>query len=433
FTNRKKDGALFEVDSTISPLRDAAGDVTHYIALGKEVTEQYRLEQQLRQAQRMEIVGNMAGAIAHDFNNLLLPITGYTQLLQETIPADSQQGKDLAMVLSGATRAKELINQILLFSTQQEGRREAIHLEPVVEEVLGFLRPTLAASITIREKFPSEPAVVLADHTLVHQILTNLCLNAAQAMPDGGELRVELDHVQVREQKDHLGNLFSGDFVRIGVADQGIGMDEATRLNIFAPFFTTKGQGKGTGLGLATVLRIVQISEGHISVETAPGKGARFDVYLRRSDGESAEKTPAPPEIIGGNETILFVDDEEVIVTLAKRTLEGMGYQVTGVTESGQAISLFEAEPKKFDLVVTDLKMPNLGGEELAKAVKRTREDVPILLCTGFMESITPQWARKVGFCGVLLKPFRVEELGNRVRLAIDGAATGGQETAATK
>jgi len=338
FTNRRKDGSLYEEDATITAVMDDQGQVAHYVAVKRDVTQQVVLEKRLRHAQKMEAIGTLAGGIAHDFNNVLAAIIGYSQMASDELPEDSPLQADLGRVLAAADRARSLVRQILTFSRRGEEERQPLRLHTVVREVLKLLRSVLPATIEVREDIDRDCPPVLADPTQMHQVVMNLCTNAYQAMRDqGGVLTVALDCSDVDSaMAAQRPGLREGTYARLWVTDTGCGMDEATLARIFEPFFSTKGSEGGTGLGLATTHGIVSAHGGVVSVYSEVGKGSTFHVYLPCIEaGKPAEETAAQP-IRGGNERILIVDDEESLARLLPGVSPLLGGSGVGHSSSGR-------------------------------------------------------------------------------------------------
>ena len=386
--------------------------------------EREKAEVQLRQAQKMEAIGVLAGGIAHDFNNILTAINGFAFLAKEATAAGAPAGRHLEEVLKAGDRATDLVRQILAFSRPQ--RQEWRRFEPVlvVKEALKLLRASIPATIEIREDIGSDCGIVLGDPTQIHQVLMNLCTNAFQAMRyDGGSLTVSLSAVEVDAAlAGRLGALQEGSYVKLVVADTGPGIDPEARERLFDPFFTTKEVGEGTGLGLAVVHGVVTNHGGAINVESDPGKGTSFFVYLPRVDRHEAEEQEEVEPLPRGNEHILFVDDEEAIVEFGRQVLEQLGYQVTTRTSSGEALDLFRAKPDRFDVVLCDVTMPIMSGIDLGIELMAIRSDVPIILMTGFSELVTREKARSMGFRELVMKPFGVSDLAKTLRNVADPA-----------
>jgi len=412
--------AIRWVDGRLARLR-VASDIT---ALKEAEENKLKLEAQLRQAQKMEALGTLAGGIAHDFNNILYAMIGYTELAMNDLPEEQPARKHLDQVHQAGLRARDLVRQILSFSRQAEQEFKPLVLGPIIREVLKLLRSSLPATIEIRSELAAESETVLADPTRIHQMLMNLCTNAAQSMGrKGGLLEVALERVEVsRDQATEETELVPGGWCRLTVRDTGRGMDEATLARIFEPFFTTKDIGQGTGLGLAVVHGIVKSHGGVIKAESRPGRGSRFQVYLPLlEDGPELFPAPvqAPPP--AGIERILLVDDESDLVDFGREMLTRLGYQVTVRTSGLEALELFRAKPDRFDLVITDQTMPGLTGTELARRLLRIRPRTPVILCTGFSERIPAQETRGWGIRKLLRKPLIQQDLAQAIRQVLEG------------
>lgn len=424
-TNRKKDGTLYEVDATGSPFRDKSGAIISFIGIQHDITNEIRLERQLRQAQKMEAIGTLAGGIAHDFNNILTAIIGYTQLMTYKVPSGSPLLPQLNQVLQASYRATDLVRQILAFSRQIEHEQTPQQLDRIVEEVLKLLRSSLPTTIEIRLDIAvtGQECVVLADETQIHQVMMNLCTNAAYAMRDhGGVLSVSLSTVEADASmvsRNH--GLHLGHYVNMKVSDTGRGMDATTIEHIFDPYFTTKPKGEGTGLGLAVVQGIVKNHGGVITVYSEPEKGTTFTIFLPRMEEAAAQQEVREIErTVGGKERILFVDDEEMLVDIGRKMLESLGYSVTGTTSSHEALETFRAQPNAFDLLITDKTMPDLTGLELAGKVVALRPDIPVILYTGFCEGNLLQQAKAMGIREVIMKPYDIGRMAKKIREVLD-------------
>ncbi|MEE8395501.1 MAG: PAS domain S-box protein, partial [bacterium] len=406
-----------------APILDKAGRVSGIVGVGFDVTARKTIEEQLRQSQKMEALGTLAGGIAHDLNNILSPIIGYSELLLAKAPEESEDRTYAGAIVESAQRAKELVSQILLFGRRAGAEKRVIDLGPLVRELAKFTRSTLPKTMVVREEISTGPAPVFCDRSQIHQVLLNLCVNAGQAIPDFGEITIGLATVELDGFESFAGHTLSGAHVRIAVRDNGIGMDRETLGNIFDPFFTTKGVGGGTGLGLSTVFGIVQSHGGGIAVSSEPGAGTTFEVFLPLA--EHAAENPADPGAHvaeGGSENILFVDDEKAIVKLAKVFLEQAGYHVTEAFDGRQALEIFSKNPGRFDLVVTDQTMPNMTGEKLASRLLALRRELPIILCTGNSENISPGDCQSLGIRKFLFKPISPAELGRAIRSVLNEA-----------
>ncbi len=384
--------------------------------------EKRRLESQLRQAQKMEAIGTLAGGIAHDFNNILAAIIGYTELTLAELPKAGPARHGLEQVLKAAERATDLVKQILTFSRQTEGQRKPLKVTPVIKEALKFLRSSLPSNIEIRQDLRLESDTVLADPTQIYQVVMNLCANAAQAMKDkDGLLEVALVEVDLSSEPEiALPGLSAGKHLRLNVRDTGHGMDKATVERIFEPFFTTKDLGEGTGMGLAVVHGIVQSHAGAINVDSQPGVGTTFQVYLPKIEEKAPDEAKVAVSLPRGAEKILLVDDEAPLVDIERQMLETLGYEVVARTSSLEALEAFRFKPEQFDLVITDQTMPNMIGLDLARNIFNIRPEVPIILCTGFSQTVTPEQAGKIGIQGFLMKPMGIHDLAVTVRQVLD-------------
>ncbi len=387
----------------------------------RDITRQKQLEAQLRNAQKMEAIGTLAGGIAHDFNNILSAIIGYTDLAAMILPEDNQARPSLGEVMKASQRAKELVYRILSFSQMHEQEQKPIRMDLIIQEALQFLRPSLPSTIEIEQQINCQ-GTILADPTQIHQVVLNLCTNAYHAMlENGGRLGVSLEKVKILldDSVDHL-DLDAGDYLKLTIADTGYGISEETMQRIFDPYFTTKENGSGTGLGLAVVYGIVSAHKGAIQVNSMPGKGTTFEVFFPSVRRLTTRERPSYVEPAPGDERILFVDDEAPLVQLATQLLEKCGYRVTGHTNPLDALEHFKASPDKIDLVITDMTMPHMTGNQLVKALHAIRPNLPIIITTGYSEKISPEKAQKIGVRDFLMKPLNYGELTKRIRMVID-------------
>ncbi len=384
----------------------------------RDTTDWKRMEEKLRQAQKMESIGTLAGGIAHDFNNILFPIIGYTEMTIDIVSKDSVAQKNLYEILKASMRAKELIQQILTFSRQHDQELKPLMTQLVVKEALKLLRSSLPATITIRQDIKKNCGYILADPTRIHQIVMNLCTNAFHAMEEsGGTLKISLSETELSLDDLTDPGIMPGRYICLKVSDTGHGIDEEVLSRMFDPYFTTKERGKGTGLGLSVVHGIVKSMDGDIHVESEPGKGTVFHIYLPIIKETSIpDKTEINEILPVGNEHILLVDDEEMIIFMEKQMIENFGYHVTARTGSIEALEAFRAQPDKFDLVITDMTMPNMTGDRFAMEVMKIRPDIPVIICTGFSEKISKEKADVLGIKGLLLKPFIMKDLAKKIR-----------------
>jgi len=385
-----------------------------------ELTEKKNLEAQLQQSQKMEAIGTLAGGIAHDFNNILTPIIVRTEMALAQIPEEINGRHQLKHVLKAGIRAKELVQQILTFSRQSEEERKPLELSPIVKEALKLLRSSLPATIEIRLNIETESDEVLASPVKVHQVLMNLCTNAAHAMRDkGGVLELSLHDIYA-DAEGQYPELRPGAYMRLTVKDTGHGMDRSVMQQIFDPFFTTKERGEGTGMGLSVVHGIVKGYDGSITCDSEPGKGTTFQVFIPRIAKEVFAETEMAKPLPGGGEQILLLDDEEAMVDAIKEMLASLGYKVDARTDPIEVLDLFREEPHKFDLVITDMTMPKMTGGELAKELIRIRPDIPIVLCTGFSGLISEEKAKAIGIREFVMKPIVMKEMAGIIRRVLD-------------
>ncbi len=414
--NKKKTGAIFTEDVIITPVKDRQGKISHFVAVKRDITRQDQLEHLVRQSQKMQAIGTLAGGIAHDFNNILTAILGFAELSVIMCKDNDLLKSNLTEIITASERAGKLIDQILTFSRQTEKNVSSLRLDPIVKEVLKLLRASLPANIEISIDIRSK-AMVRADPTQIHQVVMNLCTNAYQALADqNGWIRVTLDSVMIApHQGVDLGNLPAGEYVILTVADNGRGVAREHMNRIFEPYFTTKDKNEGTGLGLSVVHGIVNDHGGAVTVQSTPGKGSSFTVYLPRiADMESRDHV-GEVEFLKGEGRVLLVDDEQQIVDYEVQTLEKAGYITHATTSSVAALNLFKEQGKMLDLVITDMAMPEMTGLQLFRKIRKIRPDIPVLLCTGYSEHVTAESSAEMGIDGYLAKPFTAEQLAGEV------------------
>ncbi len=414
--------AVFHVNS--APIFDNNNEVQYFVYIAQDITNTKRLEDELFQAHKMEAIGTLAGGIAHDFNNILSAIIGYAELALVTIPEDSQAQKDVTQVLTASKRATELVKQILTFSRKNGQKKLPLKLHLIVKEALKLMRSSLPATIDIQSTIDQEHCMVLANPTGIHQIVVNLCTNALHAI-DGekGTLKLTLEQVTVDPAK--IPATVKGEtnlFVRLSVKDSGKGMDEKTAARIFEPYFTTKSDDEGTGLGLAVIHGIVEECLGFIEVETALGMGTTIHIYLPAIKTEESSITHdyTTKQLQTGTETVLVIDDEPTITDIAQTLLKSLGYTVVIENSSTAALKIFEAAPERFDLVITDQTMPDLVGTELAKRMLKLNASLPIILCSGYASTLTENTIAESGIKCVVSKPIDQRTLAEIVRSALD-------------
>jgi len=429
-TNLSHDQGIRNVDISIKPVKNEAGNIEFLILEGRDITDlkhaesdRHKLAVQLEKAQKMEAIGTLAGGIAHDFNNILSSIFGYTQLAQMNLAAFPEKTKNqLDQVLKGAQRAAALVQQILTFSRQTEYQKKPLKIHLIIKESLKLLRSSLPTTIDIQTDITSQE-MVLADPTQMHQVIMNLCTNAYHAMiTGGGTLTVILENQHLdRKQLPVKKAVAPGDFIKLTVKDTGCGMDEKTLAKAFDPYFTTKEIGRGTGFGLALVQAIVEEHQGFVTAASQPGKGAVFSVYFPIVKANSGFQVPEKPvHMAGGTETIMVVDDEEDIRHLTRELLENLGYTVKTCEDGLKALSFFQNAPSEVDLVITDMTMPHMSGDELAARLIQIRQDIPVILCTGYSEQLSEKQALDIGIARYLLKPVQNQEMVDMVRNVLD-------------
>ncbi len=405
---RKKTGEKVTTLLTATAIFDKDGELLANRGILRDTTETRRLQHQLGQAQKLEAIGQLAGGIAHDFNNILAVITGYIELSLDDLSQESRARKDIEQVLIAASRARELITQILTFSRQSAEERRPLKAEPIVKEVLKLLRSSLPSTIEMENNMGAPNAVISAAPTQVHQVMMNLCTNAAHAMRDGGGLlKVDMKQKRLDEFDTVLySELHPGLYLEISVTDTGHGIEPSIVKRIFDPYFTTKKQGEGTGMGLAVTHGIVKSCGGDITVYSEQGRGTTFRVLFPMVEGEAIKEPRREEDVPAGNgEHILVVDDEPMLVEMAQLLLEKLGYTVTGRTSSTEALEVFRSAPDRFALVISDLTMPHMTGLQLTAEIKKSRPNTPVIICTGFSESITQEQIASLGIHDLLMKP----------------------------
>ena len=394
-----------------------------YEKLETEMADRAKVEEQLRQSHKMEAVGTLAGGIAHDFNNMLAAIIGNAELAMDDVPEETAARHNLDQIFKAGMRARGLVRQILTFSRKTEHERKPLPLTPLVKETFKLLRSSLPTTIEMRLNVETSSDVVLADPVQIQQVLMNLGTNAADAMRQtGGRFEVSLaDTVFGEGDPVPEEGMQPGTYVTLTVTDTGPGMDEDVKRRVFEPFFTTKERGQGTGMGLAVVYGIVKGHQGVINVASDPGQGATFTVYLPQYTSTEKADEPAGRPVPKGKERILFVDDEDLLVEMAEGMLNSLGYKVLGKTDSVDALQTFAKDPHAFDLMITDHTMPNMTGAVLAQKLKEIRPDIPIILCTGYSETISQEKAESMGIDGFVMKPLSRNELAETIRRVLDG------------
>jgi PAS domain S-box-containing protein len=422
--NKKKDGALYTIDTIITPVRDEHSQIVNYVALQRDITHELRLEEQLRQSQKMEAIGRLAGGVAHDFNNLLTVIIGHTEFLSSSyLNSDDPRLKEVEQIRKAGERAALLTRQLLAFSRQQPTWLQILNLNQVVTGIKDMLSRLIGEHITLLTDLAPDLGRTRADPAQIEQVLMNLVVNARDAMPGGGKLTIKTANVELDElyAARHL-NVSPGPYVMLVVADTGLGMDAETMSRIFEPFFTTKEVGKGTGLGLSTVYGIVQQNDGHIRVDSTPGQGSAFSVYLPliKETAPIAASRPVTATSPEGKETILLVEDETNVRLITRKFLEKRGYRVLEAGHARQALHLCWQHAGRIDLLITDVVMPDLSGPELAEQLAQIQPRLKIIFISGYADDVLKQHGIPEPHCIFLEKPFSSEALAQKVREALD-------------
>jgi PAS domain S-box-containing protein len=422
FINRRKDGTHFEETATISPVRDAAGQIVNYVAVKRDVTNENRLEAQLRQAQKMEAVGSLAGGVAHDFNNLLGVIMGYGEIVYRQLAGEDPLKGKVGQILKAAERAAGLTRQLLAFSRKQVLQPKILDLNTVVSDMDKMLRRLIGEDVEFTTLLEPHLGSVRADPGQIEQVVMNLVVNSRDAMPEGGRLTIETHNADLdAEYAATHSPARPGPYVALVITDSGSGMDAATQALIFEPFFSTKGVGKGTGLGLATVYGIVKQSEGHIWVYSEVGVGTTFKIYLPRIDEEAVlERPPEPGPLLRGSETVLLVEDAESLRELLREALETNGYTVLVARDGAEALQIAAAHAGPIHMLVTDVIMPGMSGPKIVDLLAPRRPEMKVLFVSGYSdESLTRHGLVGPGRA-FLSKPFGPEVLLRKVRESLD-------------
>jgi two-component system cell cycle sensor histidine kinase/response regulator CckA len=422
-TKKRKDGSAYEEDVTISPVRDPSGRIVNYVAVKRDVTREVLLEKQLLQAQKMEAVGTLAGGIAHDFNNLLQVVLGYSELISLNEGLDTRLKDDLSRINQAARNGADLVHRLLTFSRKTETKPRPLNLNHQIDQVRELLYRTVPKMIEIELVLDSNLAAINADPTQIEQILMNLAVNARDAMmPEGGKLVIETENVFLDEDycNTHL-EIAPGHYALLAVSDSGEGMDKETLEHIFEPFYTTKGPGEGTGLGLAMVYGIVKQHRGHIACYSEPDVGTTFRIYFPAMISESeAEEALVQPVPRGGSETILLVDDEDLVRDIGGRILTRAGYRVLTAVNGKEALEVYRAGRQDISLVILDLIMPEMGGKQCLEEILKIDAQARVLIASGYSVTGSSNEALAVGAKGFVNKPYDTRALLTMVREVLD-------------
>jgi PAS domain S-box-containing protein len=404
--------------------KDGQGKALRMVGTHMDITDRKKLEQRLQHSQKMEAMGILAGGIAHDFNNILAAIVGYAELVIEEIPENTRPAKRVLGILSASERARTLVSQILAFSRKQETIFQSMDVREVVKEAVNFMRASLPATLAIHHDISNDLPPINGDPTQIHQIVVNLATNGAQAMNQTGTLTISVTAVDLDADFTRtLPDTAPGQYIRLRVSDTGCGISPVILPNIFDPFFTTKQKGDGTGLGLATVHGIVKAHGGDILVDSRSGHGTCFDIYLPAVTRAIAPTQTDPQVTRRGTEHLMVVDDEQVLPYIVQDMMEELGYTVTTMTDSRQALALFETSPDRFDMLLSDITMPHLNGIELARACHMIRPDLPVILWSGNSKFPATSQADDIGASCMLQKPFKRKDLNTAIRQALDARA----------
>jgi two-component system, cell cycle sensor histidine kinase and response regulator CckA len=425
---RHKDGSWVYLESTASPVMNTKGEVENLVIVNRDISERRRLEEQLRQSQKMDAIGRLSGGVAHDFNNLLGVIIGYAEILQERIPETDSMRAPVDQIIKAGSRASSLTKQLLAFSRQQVMEPKILLLNAVVSDTEKMLRRLIGEDIELLTSLEPSLGKIRADQGQIEQVIMNLVVNARDAMPEGGRLVIETSNFEIDDKfaRRYAYPVLPGSYVLLTVRDNGIGMDTATQQRIFEPFFTTKEKGKGTGLGLSLVYGVVKQSGGYIDVVSTRGKGTTFNIYLPRVGQNVAETRtigPDRPEELRGTETILLAEDEDTLRALTRHLLELYGYRVLEACDGNQALQLSEHTADEIHLLLTDVVMPGISGRALADQLKRKRPDVRIVFMSGYTGQRVGEKEILEPGSAFLQKPFTREGLARKIREALDVSA----------
>jgi PAS domain S-box-containing protein len=429
-TGLRSDGTEFPAEVSMTPMMVKGRLLFSFFlrdvsALRQAVEARQQLEAQLRQSQKLEAVGTLAGGIAHDFNNILAAIMGYTELSMGSVPEGNQARKYLEKILKSTMRARDLVKQILAFSRKGMEKREPVQVSSIIKESVKLLRATLPSTIEIRQHINDETCMVNSTPTHIYQVLMNLCTNAAHAMTEaGGVIDIFLDAVFLDErQATDYADLSRGAYLKLSVRDTGIGITPECIPRIFEAFFTTKEAGRGTGMGLAVVHGIIKSHGGEILVESKPGKGSTFHVLLPRIEAAAVKASGEEKPVPTGTERILLVDDEKTLVDVWQEQFGALGYSVVAKQSGREALKAFQKDPDSFDLVITDMTMPHMPGDVLAKKILEIRPDMPIIICTGFSEKISIAKVKELGIKTLVMKPMPFKEIAKTIRTVLKAHA----------
>ena len=423
-TSCKKDGSLFDVEGVIYPVHDDSGKVLNYVSISRDITQEMAIEKQMRQTQKMNAIGELAGGVSHDFNNILTAILGYVALCMNSVEEDSKTYGYLEEIVKAGDRAAKLVRQILTFSRQEKQDFHSVQLQSVIEDSVSMVQTTMQPNITVEIDIDKQCGPVFGDTTQIQQIIVNLCTNAVHALgKDEGTLRVLLKPVELLGKKhdEHVVDLSPGLYACITLSDTGCGMSPETMERIFDPYYTTKKKGEGTGFGLSIVHGIVRKHRGYITVESELGTGSSFSLYLPLQVGTAEEKKKAidlsTPEGFGH---ILFVDDDDAVLSMGREILESFGYLVSTATNGKLALDIFQQDPDAFDALISDYSMPEMNGHELIRECLRVQPGLPAILCSGYMEKVEGEDLNELGHTAFIPKPLDWRKLSRIIQQEIN-------------
>ncbi|BBO89039.1 hypothetical protein DSCOOX_22190 [Desulfosarcina ovata subsp. ovata] len=420
--NKRKNGTFYSEKTSISPVMDESGRIINFVAVKRDITEEIELQKRLVQAQKMEAIGTLSSGIAHDFNNLLFPILGLSEIMLEDLPPGSMDREHIEQIYKAGIRASDLVKQILSFSRQVAQKKIPIRVQSVLKEIIKLSRSTIPANIKITQNIQADCPMVLMDASQLHQVAMNLITNAYHAVEEkGGSIFLGLIEYESKNNDLKHPSLPDGKYAMITVKDTGYGIPPSLIEKIFEPFYTTKKQGKGTGLGLSVVYGIVKDAGGVIDVQSEIDSGTTFNLFIPiLEDGQNELPENVADTISRGNERILLVDDEPAVMQIEKQLLERLGYHVETRSCGLEALEAFRMNPERFDLVLTDMAMPNLTGEELAEEINSIDANIPIIICTGFSDRIKKETVSKRTIRGILMKPVMKSEMAKTIRRVLD-------------
>jgi len=428
---KRKDGSVLWASTNAHFFKDNDGHILGVEGVSRDVTERKQVEEekfkliaQLQQSQKMESIGTLAGGIAHEFNNMLAIIIGNNELIMEELPQGSLARESTEEIRIAGIRAREVVKQLLTFSRQDDAVKKVMDFTSVVQESMKLIRSSTPANIKIEQNLSADTYPIKGNNTQINQLLINICNNAADALPEkGGIITIELLNETIDlQQIEHQTKIIPGQYVKLIVSDNGIGMDTEILERVFEPYFTTKNIGEGTGIGMAVAHGIIERHGGAIIVDSKPGRGTTITILLPAHEGLFEQETDERDIIPVGDECILYVDDEPSIAILGKRLLESLGYTTDSTTDPEKALDMMRNDPNKFDLLITDMAMPNMTGDQLVIETLKIRQNMPTIICTGYSAKISEKDATDIGVRSYIMKPINKSELAKTVRKVLDGA-----------